>query len=126
VSNSGARGKAPEVSQPMGNTAGAVNILELLLRKTGENGGTIALVFPMNQRITSGASLTARLTRSGLRWITSGTLTSKPRRGRIPGLPRSGLTWWPPCPGIRGTAPAPIPGAIALPEAPDSRAVSGA
>jgi hypothetical protein len=26
--------------------AGVVNILELLLHKTGENGGTIALVFP--------------------------------------------------------------------------------
>jgi hypothetical protein len=38
--------KAPEVSQPMGNTTGAVSILKLLLRKTGKNGGTIALVFP--------------------------------------------------------------------------------
>jgi hypothetical protein len=30
----------------MGNTAGAVSILELLLHKTGENGGTIALIYP--------------------------------------------------------------------------------
>jgi hypothetical protein len=30
----------------MGNTADAVSILELLLRKAGENGGAIALVFP--------------------------------------------------------------------------------
>jgi hypothetical protein len=38
--------KAPEVSQPMGNTTGAVSILELLLRKTEENGGTITLIYP--------------------------------------------------------------------------------
>jgi hypothetical protein len=38
--------KAPDVSPPLGNMAGAVSILELLLRKTEENGGAIALVFP--------------------------------------------------------------------------------
>jgi DNA-binding Lrp family transcriptional regulator len=80
---------------------------------------------PSNPRITFGASLTARLTRSGLRWSMSGTLKSKLRRAAA-GQPRNAaMTRWPPCPGIRGAAPAPIPGSIVLPEAPDTRTASG-
>jgi hypothetical protein len=50
-----------------------IETLDLLLRKTGENGHDRALIFRMKAGTLSGAILPARLTRCGLRWNTSGT-----------------------------------------------------